>query len=779
MIEAKQRASLLKRRKIACLCGLLAVVVLLIAMVVVQKLVKITTWTDADGTEYTIRVYDDVYGLYDKDKNKMPLDNGYYSTNLKTLLEIDEETGEILEIIYVDDAFVAEGNEEEGKNRRVQIFPHITKANILTIEVYNEHGSYTFQRYNIDTGKIDKNSDFMIKGAVNTLYDQEKFAELYVDAGYTLTTMKLTDPIKDENGEFTEYGLVPAIRQREATDEDGNVLKDENGDPIMEDYSYTPAYYILTDINGNRHKVIIGDALLTGAGYYVQYVDLSSGQEVKRDAVYVLDNTLEVSALAAVEYYVTPQLTYPMDSMNYLNVQNFTVRELEESSIGTANPVYEPEIAFSMVDISERENTLAASFPYYFDDVSFMDEIRSMKGYLPHTDNINLCLGNLYQVEFEGVKKLSPSESDLVKYGLYALVTDENGEPVLDKNGKKQYVPASKYTVSFDHTITDENDSDICYTYSHVILISEANKDGNYYAYTIMTTTGYEKQADGSLKELNHYTYTYGAISEVKGYYLSFLEWDTMDWVNTSFIQTNIAFIESVKLETPDYSATFKLDNSASPTDQVSSAYLKIHATDSTGRDQTSFNYLAVVDEYDFTWVITASAIQVLDSNGNAATIKDGKTHYDYNILGHQVLVKNEPIRCKNGDLVYVETNTVRVLRGNEEFVFVRYSTDLFRLFYQTMFYTQIVNTYEVSAEEEAILTDPSNLIAKVTISTKDRDGTEDSNEYAFYRISARKAYITINGNGGFYVQSTRIEKFLTDAEKYLTYQKIEPTAKN
>ena len=49
---------------------------------------------------------------------------------------------------------------------------------------------------------------------------------------------------------------------------------------------------------------------------------------------------------------------------------------------------------------------------------------------------------------------------------------------------------------------------------------------------------------------------------------------------------------------------------------------------------------------------------------------------------------------------------------------------------------------------------------------------------YKFYRISSRKAYITVNGNGGFYVYSSRVEKFITDAQRFFNKEIIDPTAK-
>jgi hypothetical protein len=780
MIRTKKSASLLKRRVLASVICLGIVIVALIVMFAVKAFVNVTPWTDADGTTYYVRQVNDVWGLYDENKIELKKESAYnyYETALGTLIELDDKTGMIGEVIYVEDVFSAQDNEvlDSSPTHRVQVFPHVKKANILSIEVHNEHGVYTFERFNAETGQVDKNFDFVIKGSATAVIDQEVFAQLYVDTGYALSTMKLKDPIKNEAGEYTEYGLAPEIRTRKVTDENGNVLKDENGDPLTEEYNYNPAYYILTTIDGARHKMIVGDKLLTGKGYYVQYVDISGSTEVKRDAVYVLNPTLEQSVLSPVEIYVTPMLTYPMSMMTYMDVQNFKIQHLE--SVGPNEAIYKPIVSFSFVDISERENTLAAAYPYYFDDVSFMNEIVSMKGYFPHINNINSSLQKLYDCEFVGVEKLAPSGADLVKYGIYAVTKDANGDPLLDSNGKMQYFPASAYSLSFDYTTTDEEDPSIYYTNSNAIMISDRNEDGNYYAYSIIRTQGYQVK-NGVTEKLNALAYTYNYISEVAGHSLDFMEWNTMEWVSKTFIQNNIAFIDEIKLSSPDYSAIFDLDNTTSPLENTSSSDLKVHATDSTGRDMTTFNSLTVVDEYDFTWKITATAIEVFDAKGKTATIKEGISFYDYNLLGYQALCRNGTIKCKNGDQVEVTANNVRVIHPNgQEEVYVRYSTLLFRLLYQTMFYAEIVNTYEVTSDSEAELTKDENLIASLSITTKDRDGTVDTNEYRFYRISSRKAYITINGNGGFYMQSGRVQKFITDAEKFFNYQIIDPTAK-
>ncbi|MBR2353646.1 MAG: hypothetical protein IKA76_03995 [Clostridia bacterium] len=786
MIQTKKRNTLMKRRTIASIVALGAVLILLLATVIVQNLVSVTPWDDVDGTRYYIRREDGVYGLYDE--NKVPLIQEtvykYYVTSLGTLVGIDDATGAVKEVITVDNIFSAEGNEVENtKSHRIQIFPHMEKKNILSIEVFNEHGDFTFYRFDTVKNKIDKTADFVIKGAPATAYDPELFAGLYVDAGYTLSTMKLVNPIHDANGAFSEYGLVSETRTRPLTDEDGTVLKDENGNPLTEEYRYEPAYFIITDLDGNRHKIIVGDALLTGKGYYAQYVDLSGDQEVKRDAVYVLSSSLKESILAPIEDFLTPMITYPLGMMTYMDVQNFVVRKLEHEKGADGLFSYKPIVSFSFVDISERENTIWASHPFYFDDVEFMDEILSMKGYTPNTDNINSSLRDLYDPEYVDVIRLNPTDEEMVKYGLYELLTDASGNPILNEKGFPQYTPASQYTIAFDYTVDDGEDPNLCYTHSHLVLVSKKNDQDNYYVYTFIKTTGYEKQKDGSLKEIRGYTYTYDIIVEVAGHSLEFVEWDTMKWVSRSIVQDNIAFIDRIDIESPDYNAYFKLDNSASDQTTTSSEFLKVKAKDSLGRELTTFNFLEFKDNSSdpkgpFTWRVTANDIQVFDKDGNKASINSGVCHYEYNNLGNQVLVVGSNNGKISGTKVWVHANEIVTAGTAGEKTYVRYSTNLFRLLYQSLFYTEIINSYEVSSEEEAALTEDSNLIMRLTIYTKDRDGTKNKNVYAFYRISSRKAYITINGNGGFYVQADRIEKLLSDTQKFFNYEPIDPLAK-
>jgi hypothetical protein len=95
-IAEKKNKTLLKRRKRAIVLFAVLIVALVIALVVVLDYVKTITLTDVDGTEYYIRKKNGVYGLYDGDRTILATDaeNGYYVTVLRTLIEVDGETGE-------------------------------------------------------------------------------------------------------------------------------------------------------------------------------------------------------------------------------------------------------------------------------------------------------------------------------------------------------------------------------------------------------------------------------------------------------------------------------------------------------------------------------------------------------------------------------------------------------------------------------------------------------------------------------------------------------------
>lgn len=801
--------SLMRKRVIAIIAAALAIIILGFSLAAVLEYVDTIVFVDpADNeTKYYARKKDGEYKLYAK-KGKTPLETTtfnnktYYVTALGTLVSVNAETGATDDYIPVD----TEGNENVGFNDRVLIFPHIEKKNILSLEVHNEHGVYTFQRVN-ENMELDKNGDFIIKGSPLTAYNQELFAELYVGAGYTLTLMKIKNPIRrTESGApcphtktvdgkvviadgcdcvFSEYGLVPETRERNVVDKKtGETITDKDKNPIKETYEYEPAYYILTDIDGNKYKLLIGDMLVTGGGYYAQYVGIDKdGNETKRSAVYVIDTSSGGSVKEPIETYVTPMLCYPLPMNRYYDVDNFVIgnRLVNKYTGQNIEDLYKRVISFSYIDLSERENTMAANEPYEFK--------LDLAGYGASDTAINTCLYNFYSPTLTRTVKFGPDEKDLMDYGFWVEELDENGNVVKNEKGEVQYQIFSKYFVGYDFDVWDDK-GNVTQTVSQHILISDIDykETGKYYVYT--TETVKVKNSKGETVET---LYAYDFIAEADGYMFDFLLWDEYDWVNPSYVDQNIAFIDSIKLTAPNYNAFFDLDNSKSPsTDGVNSTLLSVIASQNGGESKTTFSSYETVDKNGYLWVITSSSIKVYNSKtGKEAEIKKEIAYYDYNDLDAQVLCRNGYIECVDKK-VEVLKNHVNIysLDGTLKESILRYDTDLWRKFYQTLLYAYLEGAYPRSEEEEkAIIDNADNLLLTMEINMKDAEsagGKEVKNVYKFYKIpgSSRKAYIMISSdggktfNGGFYVYRNKVDKFISDSQKFFNNEIIIPDAK-
>lgn len=755
--EAKKRMTTMKRRKITIAVTALLVAIMAVALVFVLEYTRTTTVIDpADDTEYYIkRDKDKVYALYDTDKKtKRPTDSqyGYYITKAQTLIKVNAETGEYeIRAVLADYSTNADNdNEVVGVNFRRMLFPHIEKANIRSLEVYNETGTYTFARMNA-SGEYDDNADFVIVGSPQTAYDQELFASLHVSAGYAISTQKLENDkiVRYENGEinYAEYGLVP-ISDRQRVLEDGTV----------ETYDYSPAYYILTDKSGNKYKVLIGDRLVTGGGYYVQYVDMSNGTEKPTEAIYVFSSTISESLLAPIEDYVTPRISYPMTMNTYLDVEDFMV--LKNGTNDKGESEFEEIVSFSSIDLADRENTINISIPYVFNENS-ESPAAALKGFQPASTNIDTVLRSIYDPSFVGVHKFSPKDEDFVECGIWKLVVDENGEPVLDANGKKQYDISAEYSISFKYDALDSN-GNFVETVQSILFISAPNENGNRYVFTSIYSPATD---DRDAK----YLYDYNMIVEVAEHSLSFLSWDHYDWINRNYVSFYISFIESIKLESPEYSAEFKLDNSLSNKEVLTdSSLLTIMGTDSLGHNVNTFAQKTVTDTQGRIWVITATDIKVYNSMGTELKITSGK--YEYNKLGTQAFVYTNGINATNGDVIYVEADQIKITHPNGATEQIcRYDSMLFRQFYRTLMYSTIVDSYPIDDEKREEIVSGTPLL---TMTIKTSDGQEYV--YRFYHLTSRKAYITINGNGSFYVLPTRVQKFIDDAQRFFNLELID-----
>lgn len=171
-----------------------------------------------------------------------------------------------------------EEGEDLGISDRYFLFSSLERSDIASIEVKNEKCSYTFVS--------DDNGDFHLKGFESLNIDPEKLASLVSVSTYTLAKTKVGSALPDEK--LGEYGLL---------------------DP--------QAYWIVTDRDGNRFRVFVGDRLLTGGGYYCMFDG--------RRSVYVLGTEVEDAILSTPEHFVTPVICAGISQNDYFTVDNFTV----------------------------------------------------------------------------------------------------------------------------------------------------------------------------------------------------------------------------------------------------------------------------------------------------------------------------------------------------------------------------------------------------------------------------------------------------------------------
>ncbi len=736
MISEKRRypKTLMQKRKTAIIALVIAIAALIPALILISALVKTYPYYDTDGTKYLLKYRAGEYALYDDEGYKLKVDPeyGYYVTDIGNLVSVDAASGSVKEIIIPDTEYTEVTHKDYPT--RLMMFNHIPKAEIASIDVVNSESEFTFHRYNPITDKVDATSSFVLREAPFVSFSEEKFATLYVDAGYTVVIQKINDPIKDAaTGEYYEYGLAPQKR----VDDEGK------------EYDYVPAYFIITDVKGNRHKVIVGDELVDGSGYYAQYVDITGQTEVKRDAVYVLANSIGRTVLATVEDFVKPTIVYPMSLNTYLNVENFVITKKDETmGNGRRNLV-----GFSFVPTEDRKGTIYENFSFAFD-------IKSFDGYLPDADNVQACLNNIYDTDFEKVVKVAPSNEELVEHGLAIESVDSEGE--------KQYKYESEYTISFDYDVLDDSGKYVT-TLRQLVLISAPNEAGNYYAYSFVY--------DGTTEE-NTFLYSFDVLVEVKAHAFDFLTWDSYRWINSRFLSLPIPFCDELKIESPKGWTNFDLDNSMSvqkEDEAPNTNYLKVNVTSSNGSPFSTFAGLSTIDGQGNVWTVTPTGLTAKNSAGTDLTIANA--YYAYNAIGRRVKVLTAPIVCMDGTRVAVNADTVVIESVNgEKITYTRYGTTLFRNLYETLVSSNIEGAYEMSAQEEAaLMADPSKFLMGVTVKTT--DGSE--NVYKLYSLTSRKAYLTINGNGGFYVNATRVQKILNDVERFINNEVIDSSSKN
>jgi uncharacterized repeat protein (TIGR02543 family) len=544
------KKSSLRTQKRAVAVLLVLSMVLAVALGVVSFIVDIYEFEDFDGIEYTIKKKKGEYGLY-KDGVICDInDDGYYMTDLGTQLLVDKKTGEYDVYAVVDTT----GTEVVGVNQRVLMFKQLTYDQSSTkdaskvikrIEVHNQKGDIIVTR--------GDSNRFNVEGHETAMLVDELFAQLAVGVGYTISMQRLEKPVRLADGsiDYSEYGLAPETRVK--LDEEGKEVLDEDGKPVT--YDYVPTWYTVTTMTNETYTVTLGDATISGAGYYARYEG--------RDTVYILSSVnLDAAVCQPVESLVTPMMVYPMSMNTYFQVSNFTYRsdidhaaiyralilelvgldiagltpdeegnyseeveaKLEEAS-KMMETMEEKKFAemydrlyrdnsrivtqFSFIDMDERTDTLYSSLPYKM-------STDYMAGYLPNSDNIGAVLQSMYNMTFDRVAVLSPTEEELEAYGLI------------------------HYAHEFSFIYTDAQGQE----WGNHFVVSEQNEDGTYYGYSEI----------------------YDMIVVIPESQATYLEWEEIDWYEREYFMFNIAHVQQIKLEGVgiDGSVIFDLDNSKS-----------------------------------------------------------------------------------------------------------------------------------------------------------------------------------------------------------------------
>lgn len=551
--EQRKKHNIRKKQQKAIIIMAIAVVLLAIALSVVNYLVDIYKYEDVDGSIYYIKKKDGVYALYDSDSIRCDItQDGYYQTKIGTQLKINSQTGEITDTIYVDDLNALHKDEIYGYSGRVLMFKQLTydasstsdKSKIIeSIAVSNMNGEFTFKR--------GDNNTFVVEGNEHLLFDTEKFAQFAVACGKTLAIDVLENPAKLSDGKinFAEYGLETEKRVKTEID--------DNGEEIEVEYTYSPAVYVISTVSGEWHRVIVGDSIISDAGYYAiydgGYVKDANGNftEVgRRDRVYILGTAGIVDGvLARIEDLITPMIIYPMGESEYFDVKDFTIfnnidhekiteelraafgdrfddmtdleieQELDkdESIAEIYYEIFERNsgkiCSFTYQDLAERNGSMYSYLPY-------ISHIEYSKGYYVNSDNISAMLYKLCTMGFVEVTKLNPTLDELEKYGL------------------SDY----EYHLEFlFHNAAGDTEDQKSYIVNSVNF-SKKNEDGHYYAYSD----------------------SFDMIVCIDESYLDFLEWEEYKWYDQRYIQLDISNIQNIIIESPSISTTITFDNSQS-----------------------------------------------------------------------------------------------------------------------------------------------------------------------------------------------------------------------
>lgn len=518
---ADKKRSMLKRQKIAIIALAAVALVLIITFVVVAQLISVYTFVDTytvDGVEYNDKYYvkrqDGVYKLFDKDGNLMNtngvLETVFIARGSGNEYRIDPETG-----AHTLRAVVDAEDGEYSSGSVLLMFPQVRSEYLHSITMKNEQGGdYTL--YRTSSGIKIKNFE-----DTNLEFDQDLFAQLCFSCGYMLANRKMgansTDPLiprlEDGTIDYSVYGLDTP----QATYTISSVLFKKNADGT--DLYQNGKYVIDYDEDGNpkpdpekTYTVYVGDAILSGAGYYVRLEG--------RGSVYIVTTDyIEDTILQPIEELLVPRAVFPVSVTYHSMGKDFLLGKLDDWTQDDID--LETIVAFTYSELEERINTMNSTRPY-------LPGISVMSGYNINENSAISVFEIFHSIECMGCRRIGLNAQTMAEFGL-------------DKN--VYYLTYKTFTGN-----VDEN-GDKLYAQNE-LFISQKTEQGTYYVAAV----------------------PFDMIVEVDQYYLSFLEWDNMKWYNEAFIFHNVAYVRDVQFDfngaafglPSDQTYAFELDNKLS-----------------------------------------------------------------------------------------------------------------------------------------------------------------------------------------------------------------------
>jgi len=370
---------------------------------------------------------------------------------------------------------VTQEGETIGLLGKYQVYKKLDRSEIQRIFIHNTVDEYAFVR--------DKTGAFVIEGMEDLPYNEKLFSALLSVVGNPLALVKVDS---DDSG-YEEYGIA-----------DSDV------------------YWEVTTTKGEKYRMIIGHETHTAGGYYVAYEN--------RRAVYVLGgdistalettesgNTLDLTVMKPIEYYVTPVLVAGIEQNDFYMMNKFSVFKDGEVFMSTLITDKKDQVNPDAI----VEYHLIHPAPYQTnDDV-----------YLPVLQSVSVLGGTSV------VKADATADEDFAVYGL--------AEP--------------KYMISFEYKEAD-----------YVILVSEKQDDGTYYATSSFSPT---------------------MVVKVPGDTLSFLEEDLLYWIMPNPFSYSITAIEKISVSGKDTDLEFYLRHGV---DSKNKATLVVDAINNlTGENRT------------------------------------------------------------------------------------------------------------------------------------------------------------------------------------------------